>query len=127
MLKHSTIEKAAPFCQVEQEQVVTVHDVSSVYHVPMVLSGQGLDRSLAKILKLDDMKIPRKSRSARYKELAILEASYNDTDSREDRDYCSGRQGRNNPNTKPCKGGPAIDATWKRTNSNERRRECELR
>ena len=120
MLKHSTIEKAAPFCQVEQEQFVAVHDVSSVYHVLMALRGQGLDRSLAKILKLDDMKIPRKSRSARYKELAILEASYNDTDSREDRDYCSGRQGRNNPKTKPCKGGPATDATWKRTSANER-------
>lgn len=55
MLKPSTIEKVAMVCQVDQEQVVAVHDVSSVYHVPMLLEQQGLTNSLRKILKLDQM------------------------------------------------------------------------
>lgn len=41
------------FCQVEPEQVFAVHDVTSTYHVPLVLEGQGLKRSLSKILHLD--------------------------------------------------------------------------
>ncbi|KAE8454040.1 CTP synthase ura7 [Mollisiaceae sp. DMI_Dod_QoI] len=57
MLKPSTIDKVAMFCQVEVEQVVAVHDVSSVYHVPMLLEQQGLIASLNKILNLDRLKI----------------------------------------------------------------------
>lgn len=41
------------FCQVEPEQVLAVHDVSSTYYVPLVLEGQGLTRSLSEILRLD--------------------------------------------------------------------------
>jgi CTP synthase len=57
MLKLSTIEKVAMFCKVDQEQIVAIHDVSSVYHVPMLLEQQGLTNSLQKILKLDQMTI----------------------------------------------------------------------
>ena len=41
------------FCQVEVEQVVAVHDVSSTYHVPLLLERQGLIPLLRKILRLD--------------------------------------------------------------------------
>ena len=41
------------FCQVEPEQVVAVHDVSSTYHVPLLLETQGLVSLLQNILRLD--------------------------------------------------------------------------
>lgn len=41
------------FCQVESEQVVAVHDVSSTYHVPMLLEKQGMVPLLQRILHLD--------------------------------------------------------------------------
>lgn len=46
------------FCQVEPEQVVSVHDVPSTYRVPVVLEQQGLVSSLYNILRLDSLKIP---------------------------------------------------------------------
>ncbi|CAL3970689.1 unnamed protein product [Diplocarpon coronariae] len=53
-LERSTIEKIAMFCQVEPEQVVAVHNVSSTYHVPLLLEEQGLVGTIRGILKLDD-------------------------------------------------------------------------
>ena len=41
------------FCQVESDQVVAVHDVSSTYHVPLLLEKQGLIPVLRNILKLN--------------------------------------------------------------------------
>ncbi len=52
-LHPSSIEKVAMFCHVEKKQVIAVHDVSSTYHVPMVLKGQGLIEPFTKILKID--------------------------------------------------------------------------
>ncbi|MCJ1410661.1 CTP synthase ura7 [Ptychographa xylographoides] len=46
------------FCQVEPEQVIAVHDVSSTYHVPMLLEKQGLVPLLKHILRLDALTIP---------------------------------------------------------------------
>ena len=46
------------FCQVEPEQVVAVHDVSSTYHVPMLLEKQGLVPLLQRILRLEAIPIP---------------------------------------------------------------------
>lgn len=43
------------FCQVEPEQVVAVHNVSSTYHVPLLLEKQGLINTIRDILKLDDI------------------------------------------------------------------------
>lgn len=45
------------FCHVATEQVLAVHDVSSLYHVPLLLKDQGLVGYLQKRLKLAD--IPR--------------------------------------------------------------------
>jgi CTP synthase len=41
------------FCQVEPEQVVAVHNVSSTYHIPLLLEQQGLIPIIRDILKLD--------------------------------------------------------------------------
>lgn len=45
------------FCHVANEQVLAVHDVSSLYHVPLLLKDQGLVTFLTKRLKLDAVKI----------------------------------------------------------------------
>ena len=51
-LEKSTTDKISMFCQVEPNQVVAVHDVTSTYHVPMLLEQQGLIVSLQDILRL---------------------------------------------------------------------------
>ena len=45
------------FCHVAPEQVVGVHDVSSVYHVPLLLQSQGIIEYLQKRLNLASVKI----------------------------------------------------------------------
>ncbi|KAL3419251.1 CTP synthase [Phlyctema vagabunda] len=59
-LEKSTIEKIAMFCQVEPEQVIAVHNVSSTYHVPLLLEQQGLISTLRKILNLDEVQMSPK-------------------------------------------------------------------
>ena len=56
-LHESTTSKVAMFCQVEPQQVIAVHDVSSIYHVPMLLERQGLTSVLSDILRLDQYPI----------------------------------------------------------------------
>ena len=43
------------FCQVEADQVVAVHNVSSTYHVPLLLETQGLVTTIRNILNLDSI------------------------------------------------------------------------
>ncbi|KHJ30997.1 putative ctp synthase [Erysiphe necator] len=57
-LEKSTIDKIAMFCQVEPEQVIGVHNVSSTYHVPLLLEKQGLVSTISSILRLNDLTIP---------------------------------------------------------------------
>lgn len=45
------------FCHVATEQVVGVHDVTSVYHVPLLLQSQGIVDYLRKRLNLPALKI----------------------------------------------------------------------
>ena len=47
------------FCHVSSEQVFGVHDVSSVYHVPLLLQSQGIVPYLRKRLNLDSLNIPK--------------------------------------------------------------------
>lgn len=47
------------FCHVSSEQVIGVHDVTSVYHVPLLLQSQGLVPFLRKRLNLDSLQIPK--------------------------------------------------------------------
>jgi CTP synthase len=46
--------KIALFCDVDEEAVITAKDVSSIYEVPLVLAGEGLDRILLKHLQLPE-------------------------------------------------------------------------
>ncbi|TQS37296.1 hypothetical protein Golomagni_02235 [Golovinomyces magnicellulatus] len=56
-LEKSAIEKIAMFCQLDSEQVIAVHDVSSTYHVPLLLENQGLISTISSILHLNDIDI----------------------------------------------------------------------
>jgi CTP synthase len=58
-LEKSTIEKIAMFCQVEPDQVLGVHNVSSTYHVPLLLETQGLITTIGNILNLDSVPKPK--------------------------------------------------------------------
>src|SRR5271170_4904237 len=54
-LEKATTNKIPMFCQVESEQVTAVHNVSSTYHVPLLLEKQGLIPTIRDILKLDEI------------------------------------------------------------------------
>ena len=45
------------FCHVASEQVVGVHDVTSVYHVPLLLQSQGIVTFLTRRLNLPSLNI----------------------------------------------------------------------
>lgn len=47
------------FCHVSSEQVIGVHDVSSVYHVPLLLQSQGIIQYLQKRLNLSAVAITK--------------------------------------------------------------------
>lgn len=69
------------FCQVEPEQVVAVHDVSSTYHVPLLLDRQGLIPLVRDILRLDTLRIPQElvqKGTSIWKEWKSLTASQDD-------------------------------------------------
>ncbi|KAL7505294.1 hypothetical protein ACHAXN_002817 [Cyclotella atomus] len=52
VLEEGTKSKIASFCHVDAEGVLSVHDVSNVYHVPLLLMEQNLHRILADKLQL---------------------------------------------------------------------------
>ncbi|KAL1687585.1 CTP synthase N-terminus-domain-containing protein [Schizophyllum commune] len=56
-LQAPTKEKISMFCHVRPEQVFGVHDLASVYHVPLLLRSQGIIEYLRKRLSLDDVSI----------------------------------------------------------------------
>ncbi|KAH9477492.1 CTP synthase [Psilocybe cubensis] len=55
----ATKQKISMFCHVSEKQVVGVHDVSSVYHVPLVLEEQGVVRYLMGRLGLEEVRVKR--------------------------------------------------------------------
>ena len=56
-MEEATTDKIARWCQVQPEEVLAVHDVSSTYHVPLLLESQGLISLLRNILRLDEYNI----------------------------------------------------------------------
>ncbi|KAH9058280.1 CTP synthase [Lactarius vividus] len=54
-LAKATKEKISMFCHVASEQVIGVHDVVSVYHVPLLLQAQGIVDFLQRRLNLADV------------------------------------------------------------------------
>jgi CTP synthase len=59
-------KKIALFCDVSEEAVITARDVSSIYEVPLVLAGEGLDRIL-----LDYLRLPRSERNMQLWEALV--------------------------------------------------------
>jgi len=51
------------FCHVHPEQVFGVHDVSSVYHVPLLLQSQGIVEYLTKRLNLEKLTLTKEMRA----------------------------------------------------------------
>src|SRR5215467_7003187 len=66
--------KIALFCNVSEKQVITAKDVESVYEVPLVLSAEGIDEQIVKMLRL-----PETERRMRDWE-ALLERVHNPID-----------------------------------------------
>ena len=56
-LAKATKEKISMFCHVASEQVVGVHDVTSVYHVPLLLQSQGIVSFLKRRLNLPSLNL----------------------------------------------------------------------
>jgi CTP synthase len=46
-------EKIAPFCDVDVEAVVTARDVQSVYEIPLLFAGEGVDEIALRLLRMD--------------------------------------------------------------------------
>lgn len=69
------------FCHVSTEQVFGVHDVSSIYHVPLLLQSQGIIEYLQKRLRLDKINVSKAMRAQgeslekRWKEMTSRYAS----------------------------------------------------
>ncbi|GKZ17459.1 CTP synthase [Aspergillus brasiliensis] len=51
-LEDSTIQKIANMCSVEQHQVIAVHNVTTTYHVPLLLEKQKLINTITDMLDL---------------------------------------------------------------------------
>ncbi|KAI1387030.1 CTP synthase [Hypoxylon trugodes] len=56
-LDEVTTQKIARSCQVENEQVLTVRDIETIYQVPLLLEEQGLRERLREALMLDHLTI----------------------------------------------------------------------
>lgn len=56
-LERATKDKISMFCHVSTNQVLGVHDVSSVYHVPLLLQSQGIIEYLRTRLNLASLNI----------------------------------------------------------------------
>lgn len=57
-LHKPTIEKLANMCQLEQKQVVAVHNVTTTYHVPLLLQQQKILETLGGLLDLSSIHRP---------------------------------------------------------------------
>jgi len=55
LLSSSTKTKISQFCHVSPANVLSVHDVSNIYHVPLILAEQGIHTIVKKRLQLQHM------------------------------------------------------------------------
>ena len=55
LLEESVKRKISIFCHVDTKSVISVHDVSNIYHVPLILAEQGLHTILKSRLGLESM------------------------------------------------------------------------
>lgn len=63
-LEEATIQKIANSCQVERDQVVGVHNVSTTYQVPILLEKQGFLHTISQLLQIDA--IPKEQKLQEY-------------------------------------------------------------
>uniref|UniRef100_A0A3Q2FZT2 CTP synthase n=1 Tax=Cyprinodon variegatus TaxID=28743 RepID=A0A3Q2FZT2_CYPVA len=68
-LENSVKEKISMFCHVEPQQVICVHDVSSIYRVPLLLEEQGVVGYLSSRLNMPIQTKPR-TMLAKWKEMS---------------------------------------------------------
>jgi CTP synthase len=57
LLNSATKDKMSMFCHVTQEQVFGIHDLTSVYHVPLLLQSQGIIEFLTRWLELKNVSV----------------------------------------------------------------------
>jgi len=55
LLSQSTKTKISQFCHVSPANVLSVHDVSNIYHVPLILAEQGIHTIVKKRLQLESL------------------------------------------------------------------------
>ena len=72
-LDDSTKEKIALFCDVPTEAVFSNPDVDDVYHVPLTVEEEGLDRYVMDRLDLTDEALPAAERENTWRELVTRE------------------------------------------------------
>jgi CTP synthase len=53
-LDTSTKNKLSIFCQIQASHVLSVHDVSNIYHVPLILTEQGVHTIIKQHLNISD-------------------------------------------------------------------------
>jgi len=81
-LEDALIDKLTMFCHVGPGQVIGVHDVSSTYHVPLLLRQQNIIEYLTKRLGLDGITVSPRQKSqgevrwGRWKNLTVSYVLY---------------------------------------------------
>lgn len=81
-LEPALIDKLTMFCHVGPGQVIGVHDVSSTYHVPLLLREQKILEYFTKRLNLSEIKVAMKQKAAgerimqRWRNLTISYATF---------------------------------------------------
>lgn len=84
-LLRATMDKVSMFCQVQPEQVLGVHNVSSTYHVPLLMREQGLVSFLERRLNLQQISIKPSLKASgerlgdRWRELTVGQERLFDT------------------------------------------------
>ena len=68
VLDEETKEKLAQFCHVSKNAVISAHDVSNIYRVPLLLEEQGVQKLLGE--KLDISVMPNNSMLNEWREMA---------------------------------------------------------
>jgi CTP synthase len=72
-LDPETREKIALFCDVPTDAVFSNPDVEDIYHVPLTVEEEGLDRYVMERLGLADRAIPKADRNNRWRDLVTQE------------------------------------------------------
>jgi CTP synthase len=74
-LASETKEKIALFCDVPNEAVFSNPDVEDIYHVPLVVEEEGLDRYVMERLGLSERALPPAERDNSWRELVTRETT----------------------------------------------------